>query len=338
MPFGDIIGHDKPKTWMRAAIQHVRLAHAYLFYGEEAIGKRLFAFRLAQALSCDTPPQVDEIDSCGQCRSCIQIEGLTHPDLLVISPDTEKANPQISIDCVRDLEHHVIYRPLFSPYKICVIEDADRLTLGAANALLKTLEEPPDHSLFFLITSRPAVLLSTVRSRCLSVPFTPQSQSAVEGALTLKRALPPEDARFLAFATGCRLGQALTMDVEDTRARQSQFLSLVTDSSTSTITDLLITAESLSKAGLFPESLTWFSSTLRDVLLARVGSDPSHLLNQEHVSTFQELTQSISTAKLFDLIEDLQALERAPKRNLNLQLNLEAFLLKLQETLTPSPA
>ena len=163
MPFRDCIGHQQSIALLQAAFTHKRLAHAYLFHGEEAIGKRLTAICLAQALSCEQPPEAEGLDSCGVCRSCQQIEARTHPDFFVIEPDQEQATQQIKIEQVREIEHQIMYRPLIGERKICLINDADRMTIGAANALLKTLEEPPAHSLFLVISSRPAALPATIR-------------------------------------------------------------------------------------------------------------------------------------------------------------------------------
>ena len=97
MPFRDCIGHQQSIALLKSAVTHQRLAHAYLFHGEEAIGKRLTAIRLAQALNCERPPDVDGLDSCGTCRSCRQIESRTHPDFFVIESDPEQATQQIKI-------------------------------------------------------------------------------------------------------------------------------------------------------------------------------------------------------------------------------------------------
>ncbi|HSQ51559.1 MAG TPA: hypothetical protein VLL94_09865, partial [Nitrospiraceae bacterium] len=91
MPFHDCFGHHQSVVFLQSAVVHERLAHAYLFHGEEAIGKRLTAICLAQALNCERPPDVDRLDSCGVCRSCRQIESRTHPDFFVIEPDPEQA-------------------------------------------------------------------------------------------------------------------------------------------------------------------------------------------------------------------------------------------------------
>ena len=105
-----MIGHDQPKKLLQAAISSNRLAHAYLFHGEDRIGKRLLAIRVAQALLCDIIS--NPVDGCGTCRSCVQIESRTHPDFSVMHPDPEQQIPQIKIEQIRDLEQQIIYRPL----------------------------------------------------------------------------------------------------------------------------------------------------------------------------------------------------------------------------------
>lgn len=333
MPFAEIIGHEGPKRKLRTALANEMIGHAYLFVGGEGMGKRQLALRFAQALSCENPPSTAEPDSCGQCRACLQIASETYPDLLVIQPEEDKANPQIKIDQVRDVERHMIYRPLFSSRKICLINDAEKLTAGAANAFLKTLEDPPDHSLFILITSRPMKLLATVRSRCLTLRFFPASSSQVEGALALKQALPGEDAKFLSQISGNRIGIALQADVAQTKDHYEQFFDLCADQSIGTMTDLLNKAEQLSKAGQGPDMLDWLSQGLRDLLLTSIGAQEELLLHHAHREKIHQIVEGIDPDQLSDLCESVHMLEQAPIRNLNPQLVLENFLIRFRQVI-----
>src|SRR6476620_3255246 len=199
MPFHTIIGHRSTIASLQTAAARQRLAHAYLFHGEDAIGRRPTALCFAQALLCDHGPSEDGLDACGTCRSCHHIDARTHPDYFLIEPDREWATPQIKIEQIREIEQHIMYRPLIGDCKICMINDADRLTIGAANALLKTLEEPPAHSLFLLISSRPAALPATIRSRCQALRFATPARTDVAAAVILNLAMHPADARFLAM-------------------------------------------------------------------------------------------------------------------------------------------
>ena len=132
-------------------------------------------------------------------RSCRQIEARTHPDFFVIEPDPEQATQQIKIEQVREIEHQIMYRPLIGERKICLIDNADRMTIGAANALLKTLEEPPAHSLFLVISSRPAALPATIRSRCRQVGLVTPPAAAVAEVLIRRDGIDPAASLLQAY-------------------------------------------------------------------------------------------------------------------------------------------
>jgi DNA polymerase-3 subunit delta' len=331
MPFSDLIGHERPKAILKASILHDRVAHAYLFHGEDGIGKKQAAQLFAQAINCDTDYGPSGPDACGSCRSCRQIESRTHPDFTLIEPDQEQANPQIKIEQVRELEEQIVYRPLIGRRKICLIDEADRLTQGAANALLKTLEEPTAHSLFLLITSRPAALPATVRSRCQSIRFVPPARTQVEAALITKREIPPADARFLAIATQARIGQALQAGVTALRAQQDEFCRLVSSQSLRSVTTILTAAEALHKSERAPEALEWIERWVRDLILVSSGADQDFLLNLERLTELQELAGTLQLAPLLDLLMEIEAIQRSSTRNVNLQMALENILLRLRD-------
>ncbi len=335
MPFADIIGHDGAKALLRSAIMQDRVAHAYLFHGEDRIGKRLLALRLAQALLCETLP-VDQVpEACGTCRACRQVDARTHPDFMVIEPDREQANPQIKIELIRDIEHQMIYRPLIGDRKICLIDDADRMTIGAANALLKTLEEPPDHSLFILVSSRPYALPATIRSRCQALRLTAPAQTQVEAAVILRRELPPADAHFLAVLSDGQLGRALECDLAQARNSQKEFSAIFSAQGLQSFSTILASAEALAKGERGLEAFDWLLRWLRDVLLLAVGAGSDHVLNLEQRHAMQTLAERIDIDELLNLIGDLEKVERQAHRNLNLQMALETILLRVRHLLTP---
>lgn len=338
MPFRDCIGHQQSISLLQAAASHGRLAHAYLFHGEDAIGKRLTAVRLAQALNCERPPEMQDLDSCGTCRSCRQIESRTHPDFFVVEPDREQAARQIKIEQIREIEHQIMYRPLIGERKICLIDDADRMTIGAANALLKTLEEPPAHSLFLVISSRPAALPPTIRSRCQALRFTTPARTQVEATLILKREIPPGDARFLAIISEGHIGEALAADVTDTLARQQELRHLVQPRSLQSIGAILSSAEAIAKADRAQDMLAWLARWIRDIVLIQVGGDRDQLLYVDDLATLEAYAQQADTHTLLDLLREIELTEQRATRNLNLHMALETILLRLREGLGISHA
>jgi DNA polymerase-3 subunit delta' len=337
MPFSDVIGHERPKAILQAALRHDRVAHAYLFHGDDGIGKRLTALRFAQTINCDLEWPAQGPDACGGCRSCRQIEACTHPDFLIIQAEQGQTVPQIKIEQVRELEHQIIYKPLIGRRKICLIDEADRLTPGAANALLKTLEEPPAYSLFLLVSSRPAALPATVRSRCQSLRFAAPARTQVEAALILKRELPPADARFLAMLTESKIGVALSTDLEAVRGQREELRVLVAPHALQSVTTLLSAAEALHKEQRANEALEWLGRWLRDLLLVRVGADADNVLNADQLTELQALARSLEPEAILDILSEIETIQRAASRNLNLQLALETILLRLRDAALPSP-
>lgn len=331
MPFRDLIGHERSIAAIKSALAHGRLAHAYLFHGEAHIGKFLTAVRLAQALNCDTAASRENLDSCGTCRSCLQIAARTHPDYVVIEPDRELAVPQIKIEQIREIEQQLIYRPLIGEKKICIIDDADRLTIGAANALLKTLEEPPPYGLFILISSRPMALPATIRSRCQSLRFLAPAFTQVEAALILKRTLPPADAQFLALYCEGRIGEALVQDLAALRAQQRECLSLVDPSTLGSITAILSAAETLAKDERGGDILNWLRRWIRDMILVLVGGDPERLLHRDHLDRLTHDAKQADLDMLLELSAEIDRIEQQAARHPNMQMALETVLLRLRE-------
>jgi DNA polymerase-3 subunit delta' len=345
MPFETIIGHRSTIASLQTAAARQRLAHAYLLYGEDAIGKRTTAVCFAQALLCERPSETGladtSLDACGVCRSCRHIAARTHPDYFVIEPDRELATPQIKIEQIREIEQQIMYRPLTGDRKICIIDDADRLTIGAANALLKTLEEPPDHSLFLLISSRPASLPATIRSRCQALRFATPARTDVEAALILKREMPPADARFLAMLSEGRLGEALECDLTTVRAQQRELVDLVNPTSLRSVTRVLTAAESLAKADRAAETLSWIARWIRDLVIIQVGADRDQLLHVDQVTALERDARLAQTDALLDLLAEIEDTQQQATRHLNLQMALEHILLRLRDALmtsAPQPA
>jgi len=338
MPFQNIIGHQLTIASLQTAVAQQRLAHAYLFHGETAIGKRSTALCFVQALNCEQPSPPDSIDACGLCRSCQQVKAHTHPDFFVIEPDSELATPQIKIEQVREIEQQIMYRPLIGERKICLIDEADRMTIGAANALLKTLEEPPDHSLFLLLSSRPAALPATARSRCQALRFATPARTQVEAALIVKREIPLADARLLAIVSEGRIGEALSSDAKDIRTQQLELLDLVRPQSLQSASAILTAAEAITKSGRAPEILSWLSRWIRDLILLQVGGDRDQLLYIDDLGTLETYSQQARTDDLLDILQSIEKTEQQATRHLNLHMALENILLRLRDALALVPA
>ncbi len=231
MPWGRLMGLEKPAGLLSTLIQTGRLPHAILFTGLPGGGKNSLARALAAALNCAGPDP--DFSPCGHCLSCRKIERNLHPDLITLAPGGGEKNPegdpskkdgpksrrQINIAEVRELRRVMSFRPFEGRVKVFILREADRLGREAAEALLKTLEEPPPDSALFLTSAAEGQVLSTIRSRCLTVRLGPLPLETVLRALAEERGLAGPEARLLAALSGGALGPALAGDPEAVWAR-----------------------------------------------------------------------------------------------------------------------
>ena len=189
-----------------------KLRHAYLFTGPEGVGRQTLAIRFAQALNCPTPPEQGGF--CSVCRDCRQIQSLVHPDLSLLLP--EEGHKKILIDQVRGLQHTLALSPYAAAYRIALLPDFPQATDQAQNALLKTLEEPPDKVILLLTAHTPEQLLATIVSRCEVIRLRPASIGSTQAYLQTEKGLTDEKARLLAHLSGGRVGAAIRLAEDPT--------------------------------------------------------------------------------------------------------------------------
>ena len=205
MNWRSLRGRQRQREMFQRSIQRGRLASAYLFIGPEGVGKSLFARWLSQCLLCERRADAD-CDSCGECSSCRQMQSASHPDFLSVGCADGKKEITIGQIAGDDekrgregLCFELSMRPMSSDRRIAIIDGADLMNDAAANAFLKTLEEPPPYALLFLIASNPDGLLTTIRSRCQAVHFGPLSSDDVAAILIEKElTTDPDEARLVA--------------------------------------------------------------------------------------------------------------------------------------------
>ena len=320
MTFDQILGHEWQKEILSRSLASGRLAHAYLFSGPDGVGKRLVALALARSIVCD------EQRGCGDCRACRKIDHQNHPDLHVLEPDGNS----IKIEQVRSLQRDLNLKPLEAPRKICLIEEADSMTVGAANALLKTLEEPRGDTLLILLAAQPNRLLETVRSRCQRLPFTRHPNSRIQAQLEKQLDMSATESHVLAALSEGSFKKAFGKDRELFLEERRKLLKTLTGLSPGSILPVLDFAEQIAAdKTVLPDILEIFQAFYRDVMMVLQGHGDDHLVNLDLKENIQRASSRENITSVLAKLEALIEARRQLDRNVNRQLAMEVLLLQL---------
>jgi DNA polymerase III subunit delta' len=287
MPFRDLIGHTRLLELTGRAAVRGSLPPSLIFSGPDGVGKRAAAVALAQLVNCVTLPSLDDsrpADACGECPSCRRIARGVHADVIVVEPGDSGS---IKVDQARHVVERTAYRPFEGRRRVVVVDDADAMEVSAQNTLLKTLEEPPAASTFVLVTSRPDVLLPTVRSRCQRLRFGPLSPAEIAAVLVGVHGFAEDQAHAAALLADGSIGRALEGDTESyAEARQKALAMLAAVAPRLDPRQRLAAAKLIGgdKGGKVDRDelarrLRLLSSMLRDLGVLLAEADPSALAN-----------------------------------------------------------
>ncbi|MFP4472877.1 MAG: DNA polymerase III subunit delta' [Candidatus Omnitrophota bacterium] len=300
---------------------HQRLAHAYLFHGPSGSGKWTTAVNVARALNCDVNSSGTD-HACGECPSCQKIASGNHPDVVLVDEGTDE---KIRIERVRELISRGHLRPYEGRYKVVLIRHADMMTVEAANALLKTLEEPSGQSLMILLTSSPQRLLSTIRSRCHGIPFFALSRKDLVNRMITEHQLDPPDAAFLADYCEGSYGQAVLMAEDRGQQKRDQYLKAFFGRAMKDkdLKELLADRDATREA--LDMLLLWF----RDVLLAKAGLPAARTAHAEKQRELKQAAAKYSLIQIREIIDDIVRTRKNVRENLNVKLPLMMLKEKL---------
>lgn len=324
--FSEIVGHEQIKEHMQAAIRDKKPFHAYLFQGEEGVGKEALARTFAAGLQC----QSESTDKpCKECVSCRQMESGNQPDVIWVT--REKAS--LGVDEIREqLCNTMDIKPFSSPYKIYLVPEAEKMTEAAQNALLKTIDEPPEYGIVILMTSNISALLPTIQSRCLTMEFRPLSTAVVESFVKEHCQVPDYQARAsAAFAQG-NLGKAMRYaKSEDFIERKDHIISLLRHVEQMDLSEMLAVIKDLgTRKDEVRDYIDLMVLWYRDVLLFKATKDINQLLFQDEASYISREASHRSYEKIEEI---LQAFEKAKVRlraNVNFDITMELMLLTLK--------
>lgn len=325
--FNSIIGRAEVKKQLEAAVFTDRLANSYIISGEPGSGKKYIAKLFAMAVHCEH----SEIRPCMECRSCRMALSGNHPDIIYI---THEKPGSIGVDEVRkQLVEDVDIRPYCSKRKIYIVPDASKMTVQAQNALLKTLEQPPEYCVILLLSDNDDALLPTIRSRCVRINTGLLSDEEIREYLITEMLVPDYEARLeAAFAQG-NIGTARNIaNAGDFQEKlQSSIIFLRNSRDMDAISridfDKKIAAD---KQGIYAY-LQIFRVWFRDVLYFKASNDPEGLVFRNEIKSIRQRAQKSSYEGLMTIIDSLETAENRLRANVNPELVLELLFLRIGE-------
>ena len=325
--FNDILGHEQIKEHFRNAVETGKVSHAYILSGEAGMGRKSLANAFALSLLCEK----GMAEPCMQCHACKQVLSGNHPDLIYV---THEKPASIGVDDIREQINDTIQvRPYSSYYKIYIVDEAEKMTVQAQNALLKTIEEPPAYAVILLLTTNQDSFLPTILSRCVQLKLKPLKDTVVKEYLV--QSLGEDESQadiYAAFARG-NLGKAIHLaQSEEFGVMYKEMLRLLKHIKDTDISELLDYIRKVKEENLdIRECLDFMQMWYRDILMYKTTKDINLLIFKDEFST----VKSVSTTSGYDGLERiLEAIDKARIRldaNVNTELVMELMLLTMKE-------
>src|SRR5262245_56035415 len=359
---GAIVGQDRALGVIRSFLAGGRLANAYLFHGPWGVGKTSAALAFARALLC--PNRGASGDACGECPGCHRSARFQHPDLRFLFPvsgeestldetiaetlEAMRSDPlhvfvyekaaSIRIGLTRELLKELAFRPYEAERRVVVLRDADRMREDQYSAMLKSLEEPGQSTVWVLTTSRPERLPATIRSRCLRVRFAAMAEPVIERFLVERAEVPAARARLLAAVSAGSLGRALLWRDEDVREARDQAIAMMGPALAKDAGKILADASKVARGWnretlrrVLEFQILW----LRDVLRTRYGANADTLVNRDIAADIARAAKGADAAEIHRRLSVLEEVGRAIEGNVNPEMAFFSGLARLG-SLVPS--
>lgn len=325
MALQHVLGQEYALKLLMNALSYSRLAHAYLFTGPPGVGKALAARQFAKALYCTSGLP----DACDECVVCHKIEVENHPDVVEIAPD----GATLRIEHIRTLQHRLSYRPYENQRITIILDGCEQLSTPAANALLKTLEEPPAHALLLLLTSNKTALPLTLVSRCQLVPFRALSPAHIR-TLLQKQGVDVEAATLAATLSQGGMGDY--GDLADALPVRQRACELLTEVSQNQGIAVFNQARKLAgKREQCDALLQWIELLCRDLVILSVASERP-LYNDDLRVELTALAARMPIDALLEMFVFIDQLRQYLGMNLNPQLVFERLIVHMQQTIVAS--
>lgn len=327
--FAQIYGHDMIKEHLQKAIELNKVSHAYIFNGSLGSGKKTIAQLFAKTLQCGE----GGAEPCNECHSCIQADSGNQPDIIWLRHEKPAS---IGVDDIREqLIGDMQIKPYSSKYKIYIIDEAEKLTVQAQNALLKTIEEPPSYGIVILLTTNADIFLQTIISRCVKLDFKPVSDELVKKYLKDNYDVTDYECRFgVAFAQG-NIGRAVTIVTSDEFAQlRDEVMHVIKYAKDMTIAEVMAEIKNIAHYKLtIDDYLDLMAMWYRDVLIFKSTNDTNRLIFKDEMPLIKEQAVACSYEGLEDILNSIDKVKIRLKANVNFDLVIELLIMAIKEAM-----
>ncbi len=319
--FDEILGNESVKEHFKAAVLQQRVSHSYIIEGEKGSGKKMLAGAFSKILQCEN----NNVDACGRCESCLQAEHKTHPDILWVGHEKPGV---ISVGEIREqVVNTMDVSPYKGPYKIYIIDEAEKMNPAAQNALLKTIEEPPPYGIILLLTTNRGVFLPTILSRCVLLTVKPVPTAKIKNYLMTRQGLPESRARFCAEFSMGNLGKAVrTATSEAFTQMRDLLLSILRNLDTGRPKEIgEAVKEGKSGKDAFGDFLDLILLWYRDILVYKTDKEKDRLLFKEEAAYIKKQSEKLS----YEHLNEIFCLIEQARGRLYANVNYEAVLERM---------
>ena len=327
--FKDVVGHKNIIQYIGNAVKTDKVSHAYIMNGEKGAGKKLLANLFAMSLQCQN--REEDGDACGKCQSCKQALNQNQPDIIKVTH--EKPNT-ISIDDIREqVNNDIVIKPYSSRYKIYIIADADMMSVQAQNAILKTIEEPPEYAVIMLLTENAETLLPTIRSRCVMLKLRNIKDQLVKKYLMEQMQVPDYKADVcVAFAQG-NMGKAIMLATsEHFNEIKEEAVHLLRNINDLDLNELI---EAVKRCMSYKLEITDYMDVIavwyRDVLIYKATRNVDRVVFSDQLKYIKERASKSSYEGIEIILDALEKAKSRLKANVNFELTMELLLLTIKE-------
>lgn len=326
--FSDIVGQEQLREHLENAVRMNKVSHAYIINGERNAGKEFIARTFAMALQCEDRQGVEP---CQECHSCKQAKSGNHPDIIFV---THEKPGTIGVDDIRkQINGDVAIKPYSGPKKIYIVREGEKMTVQAQNALLKTLEEPPEYAVILILTDNVNALLPTILSRCVVLNMKPVKDARIKEYLMENMEIPDYKANIcVAFARG-NVGKArLLANSEEFDKVKEEALTLLKYIGEMELHEIVAAIRKINEYKFdVNDYMDILSIWYRDVLLFKATHDVNNLIFREEIQSIRKVADKSTYEGIERIIDALQKSKQRLNANVNFDLTMELLLLTIKE-------